>query len=107
MRQIVATRSDRSKRYLHPNSFSKEQYEELKNLLSNNRACKTSGCYNNYCRFCGDEMVDTKVENGLCGYHRAEQERRLDENFSDENEQNDNSNQYNTFSEIDRQFREN
>ena len=90
MRQIVVTRSDGSKRCLHPHSFSKEQYEELKNLFPDNRTCKVSGCYNNYCRFGGNEAEDTRVENGLCGYHRAKQEGRLDEHTQDneENEQN-------------------
>ena len=90
MRQMVVTRSDGSKRCLHPHSFSKEQYEELKNLFPDNRTCKVSGCYNNYCRFGGNEAEDTRVENGLCGYHRAKQEGHLDEHTQDneENEQN-------------------
>src|ERR1044072_6001754 len=104
MRKIVIIRSNGSQRYLHPNAFSKEQYEELKNLLPNDRACKVSGCYNNYCRFGGDEAVDTKVTNGLCGYHQAQQEGLLDEDTQEENEPDTDSN---TLSESALMFREN
>jgi len=61
MRQMVVTRSDGSIRYLHPHGFSKEQYEELKNLFPDDRTCKVSGCYNNYCRFGSSVAIDTRV----------------------------------------------
>ncbi|CAG8758436.1 9059_t:CDS:2, partial [Ambispora leptoticha] len=63
-------------------------YEELKNLLPADRACKVPGCYNNYSgsgglresnphlseeqfKIISNEEVSTKVLNGKCMFHRA------------------------------------
>ncbi|WNE41231.1 MAG: hypothetical protein mread185_000688 [Mycoplasmataceae bacterium] len=73
MRKIEAIRINGVNRHLHPNSFSQEQFERLKNLLPNDKSCKEFGCYNNHCRHQASEEEDTRVENGLCGYHRAKQ----------------------------------
>lgn len=57
--------------FLHPNAFTEEQYEELKNLVPN--TCRVKGCHNNL--IFGPGYLGAgeghRVVGGICNFHRV------------------------------------
>jgi hypothetical protein len=68
-------------RKIHPDFFSEQQYERIKNALGDNVSCKVPGCYNNYAETRNyDEDDETRVINGRCGYHQRIENGELEPN---------------------------